>query len=251
MDSFDEEHLLLRMEGLEKSFPGVRALRNGELSLRPGECHALMGENGAGKSTLIKILAGAQSADAGDVVCHIATDNYEGGRVAGRAIVEVLSGKGNIAIIDHPEVESGFMREMGFEEQVAKAPDIKIVAKLAGYGARDKSFAVAQDLLQAHPELNAIFAINDPSALGTLAAVEKAGQTSSVRIIGFDGQPEARQSVKDGKLYATVMQYPKLIGEKAIQTIGRYMAGDEVEKQILIPPKLYRQSDAANDPDLH
>lgn len=59
--------LLLKMEGIEKSFPGVRAVRDGRLELRAGECHALMGENGAGKSTLIKILAGAHHADAGRI----------------------------------------------------------------------------------------------------------------------------------------------------------------------------------------
>ena len=58
---------LLLMEGIEKSFPGVRAIRHGRLELRAGEIHALMGENGAGKSTLIKILAGAQPPDAGTI----------------------------------------------------------------------------------------------------------------------------------------------------------------------------------------
>ena len=153
----------------------------------------------------------AATADGAKVVCHIATDNLEGGRVAGRAAVELLGGKGTVAIINHPEVESGLMREKGFEEEVAKAPGIKIVAKLAGSGARDKSFSVAQDILQAHPDLDLIFAINDPTALGAIAAIEKAGKASSIHVIGFDGQPEARQAIKDGKLYATVMQYPAQI----------------------------------------
>lgn len=192
----------------------------------------------------------ASIADGAKVVCHIATDNLEGGRIAGRAMVEMLGGKGNIAIVNHPEVESGMMRTKGFEEEIAKAPDIKIVANLPGYGARDKSFAVAQDILQAHPDLNAIFAINDPSALGVIAAIENAGRSQSVRVIGFDGQLEARRAVKDGKLYATVMQYPKQIGAQTIQSIAKYMAGEDVPKQILIPPKLYRLSDAANDADL-
>ncbi len=192
----------------------------------------------------------ASTAEGAKVVCHVATDNLEGGRIAGRAMVEMLGGKGNIAIVDHPTVESGMMRTKGFEEEIAKAPDIKIVAKLPAFGARDKAFAVAQDILQAHSDLNAIFAINDPTALGVIAALENAGRAQSVKVIGFDGQLEARRAVKDGKLYATVMQYPKQIGAQTIQSIAKYMAGEDVPRQILIPPKLYRQSDAASDPDL-
>src|SRR5436309_8476540 len=59
--------VLLLMDGIEKSFPGVRALRDGHFELRRGEIHALVGENGAGKSTLIKVLAGAHSPDAGAI----------------------------------------------------------------------------------------------------------------------------------------------------------------------------------------
>ena len=84
----------------------------------------------------------ASTAEGAKVVCHVATDNLDGGRVAGRAVVEMLGGKGNVAIIDHPEVESGLMREKGFEEEVAKAPDIKIVVKLPGSGARIRASAL-------------------------------------------------------------------------------------------------------------
>jgi hypothetical protein len=93
----------------------------------------------------------ASIADGAKVISHTATDNLEGGRVAGRAMVELLKGKGKVAILDHPEVESVLMRTKGFSEEVAKAPGIQIVAKLPGGGARDRSYAAAQDLLQSPP----------------------------------------------------------------------------------------------------
>jgi ribose transport system substrate-binding protein len=184
------------------------------------------------------------------VVSHCATDNLEGGRVAGRAVVEALAGKGRVAIINHPEVESGLMREKGFLEEVAKSPGIQVVAKLPASGARERAYAAAQDILQSHPDVDAIFAINDPTALGALAALEKAGKVGRVKIIGFDGQPEAKRAVKDGKLYATVVQYPRKIASVTIEQIAKYMSGEEVPPQTLIAPALYRQSDANADPEL-
>jgi len=162
----------------------------------------------------------------------------------------LLNGKGKVAILDHPEVESVLMRTKGFLEETAKAPGIQIVARLPGGGARDKSFAAAQDILQAHPDLDAIFAINDPSALGAIAAIEKAGKTGTVKVIGFDGQPEARQAVKDGKMYATVLQHPRQIATATIDAIASYLSGEQVPPQNLIPTALYRQSDAQKDPEL-
>jgi ribose transport system substrate-binding protein len=192
----------------------------------------------------------AAMAEGAKVVSHCATDNLEGGRVAGRAVVDLLGGKGKVAIINHPEVESGMMREKGFLEEVAKAPGIQVVAKLPSSGARDRAFAAAQDILQSHADVDAIFAINDPTALGALAALEKAGKTGQVKIIGFDGQPEARRAVKDGKLYATVMQYPRRIASTTIESIAKYMGGEDVAPQILIPPALYRKADADADAEL-
>lgn len=192
----------------------------------------------------------ASTAQGVKVVSHCATDNLEGGRVAGRAVIELLGGKGRVAIIDHPEVESGIMREKGFLEETAKAPGIQVVARLPSSGARDRAFAAAQDILQSHPDVDAIFAINDPTALGALAALEKAGKAGQVKIVGFDGQPEAKRAVKDGKLYATVMQYPRQIASVTIENIARYMSGEDVPPQTLIPPALYRQSDANADPEL-
>jgi ribose transport system substrate-binding protein len=192
----------------------------------------------------------ASIAPGAKVICHVATDNYEGGKVAGRAMVELLNGKGKVAILDHPEVESVLMRTKGFGEEVGKAPGIQIVAKLPGGGARDKSYAAAQDILQAHPDLDAIFAINDPSALGAIAAIEKAGKTGKIKVIGFDGQPEAKKAVKDGKMYATVLQHPRQIATSTIEMIDKYMSGEQVPPQNLIPTALYRQADAQKDPEL-
>ena len=184
------------------------------------------------------------------VVSHIATDNYAGGKLAGQAMIDALGGKGKVAIIDFPEAESVIQRTKGFKEVVAGAKGIQIVAQLPGGAARDTSYKTAQDILEKNSDVAGIFCINDPTAFGAIAALEKAGRLNKVKIISFDGQPEAKQAVKDGKIYAEPIQYPDRIGTLTIQTILKYMAGDKVEAQTLIPTTLYKKADADADTSL-
>jgi ribose transport system substrate-binding protein len=179
------------------------------------------------------------------VVSHIASDNVAGGALAAKAVADALGGSGTVAIIDHPEVESVIQRVRGFEEELAKHPGIRVVAKLSGRGTKDQAFRVAEDILQAHPSLDAIFGINDDSALGALAAAEKAGKQDRVKIVGFDAVPEAREAIKAGKIHADVIQQPKIIGQKTIEAVQKYMSGSTVEPVMLVPCDLYSRDDAS------
>jgi len=189
------------------------------------------------------------------VVSHIATDNYGGGRMAAKAMIEALGGTGKIAILDHPEVESVIQRTKGFKDELAQATKekgvkIEIVAQLPSGGTEEKGFSATEDILQRHPDLDGIFAINDPSAMGSIQAIERAGKTGKIKVVGFDGQLIALQAIKDGKIYADAIQYPKRIGAITVQTIVKYVAGEQVDSEILIPTGLYRQEDAKKDPRL-
>lgn len=210
----------------------------------------------ANKAGIPVFTADIASLDAGaKVIAHIATDNFQGGRMAAEAVVEALGGKGRVAILDHAEIESVLQRTKGFEARLAelnKQPDTKveIVAKLPGGGDKSKSFKAAQDLIQAHSDLNAIFAINDPSALGARAALENAGKADQIKIVGFDGQPEGKQAIKDGKIYADPIQFPDKIGAETVRAFIKYMNGDDVPKEVLIPTALYKKADALKDSSL-
>jgi ribose transport system substrate-binding protein len=164
----------------------------------------------------------------GEVVSHIASDNLAGGRLAGEYLVELLGGTGKVAIINQPIVTSTLDRVQGFREVVEAYPEIEIVADVDGHGLRDRALLAASDVLQANPELDGIFAINDDSALGTLDAVEDFGRDGIV-IIGYDATPPARDAiVKDRALKADVVQYPFEIGRMTVETIASYFAGIEV-----------------------
>lgn len=191
------------------------------------------------------------------IVSQIATDNLGGGREAGQAMIEALGTVGGkVAILHFKQAESCRLRVKGFREVIeahnlsAESP-IEIVSELEGGGAKDIGFRATEDLIQAHPDLRGVFAINDPSALGARAALEKAGKESGVTIVGFDGQPEGKQAIKDGKIYADPIQFPDKMGIEAVRAIIAYYKGQEdIEAMQLIPTSLYRQADAIRDPAL-
>lgn len=192
-----------------------------------------------------------------EVVSHIATDNLAGGRQAGEAMIEALGESGGKVVILHfTAAESCQLRVKGFREVIdahnkgRKTGQIEIVSELPGEGDKPKGYTCTQDALQTTPDLAGIFAINDPSALGAYAALEKAGKAEQVKIIGFDGQPQGKQAIKDGQIYADPIQHPDQIGQLTMKTILQYFAGEQVQKQQLIPTVLYRKADGEKDPEL-
>jgi ribose transport system substrate-binding protein len=190
------------------------------------------------------------------IVSQVATDNLGGGREAAKGMIEAL-GKagGKVAILHFKQAESCRLRVQGFREvveahnQANPASKIDLVIELEGGAAKDVSFKATEDALQAHSGLRGIFAINDPSALGCRAALEKAGKADSVIIVGFDGQPEGKKAIREGKIYADPIQFPDRLGQEVAQAILRHSRGEEVKPEILIPTKLYRQADAKDDPE--
>jgi ribose transport system substrate-binding protein len=194
---------------------------------------------------------------AAKVVSHIATDNYGGGKQAGQAMIEALGeAGGKVVILDYEAAESCILRVKGFREVIdahnkeGNSGKIEIVAELPGDGQKERGDKAAQDALQAHPDLAGIFAINDPSALGARAALERAGKADQVKLVGFDGQPDGKQAIKEGKIYADPIQHPDQIGKRTAQTILKYFEGEEVPDKQLIPTALYRRADGLKDPEL-
>jgi ribose transport system substrate-binding protein len=189
------------------------------------------------------------------IVTQIATDNYGGGKEAGRAMIEALGeAGGKIAVLHFKQAESCLLRVKGFREVIdahnaSGKARIEIVTELESGGAKDMGYKAAEDALQAHSDLRGIFAINDPAALGARAALEKAGKTQ-VLIVGFDGQPEGKQAIKDGKIYADPIQFPDRMGVQIVDAIIRHSKGETLPPQMLIPTSLYRKADAQNDPEL-
>lgn len=191
---------------------------------------ALAGPERAG----IPVFTADIAAHGGKVVSHIASDNVQGGRLAGETLAGLIGGKGEVAIIDHPTVASVQERVRGFEEALRKFPGIRIVARQSSDGQRARATQVMEDLLQAHRGLAGVFGINDDSALGASSVLEAAGRTDVV-VVGYDATDEAQAAIRrGGPLKADVIQHPRKIGETAIDAIARHLAGERVEPVIAI-----------------
>ena len=190
------------------------------------------------------------------IVTQIATDNYGGGKEAATAMIEALGeAGGKIAVLHLKQAESCILRVKGFTEVInahnaADKANVDIVTELDSGGAKDIGYKAAEDAVQAHPDLRGIFAINDPAALGARAALEKAGKADQIVIVGFDGQPEGKQAIKDGRIYADPIQFPEKMGVQIVDAIVRHSKGETLPPEMLIPTSLYRKADAEKDPEL-
>ncbi len=187
---------------------------------------------------------------------HVGTDNFQGGELAGKAMIDALGEKGGkVLILDLKRAHSCVLRVEGFKKVInahnkEATGKIEVVAELDGNGDRTKGYQSTADALQAHSDLDAIFAINDPSALGAYTAVKEAKREDKIKIIGFDGQLDGKQAIKEGKIYGDPIQHPDKMGKLIVQLIVKYQAGEEIQPETLIPATLYTKTEADQDPDL-
>jgi ribose transport system substrate-binding protein len=188
---------------------------------------------------------------------HIGTDNLQGGRLAGEAMVEVLGEDGGeVIVLDFNQAESCVLRVRGFKEiidaanQERETGKIEIVTQIDGGGDREIGYKAASASLEGHPEARGIFAINDPSALGAWQAVKEADRLDTISIVGFDGELAGKRAILEEKIYADPIQFPKQMGAGIIEKLVAYQNGEDYEPITLIPTKLYKKADAEIDPDL-
>ena len=127
---------------------------------------------------------------------------------------------------------------------------IVIVSEINGGGDQDIGYKATVDSLKAHPNLRAVFAINDPSALGAWQAIDEADKTDVIKIVGFDGEKAGKQAILEGKIYADPIQFPKKMGVEIMKKILAFQAGEDYEKLELIPTSLYKKAEAEKDPEL-
>ncbi|MEU9288492.1 substrate-binding domain-containing protein [Streptomyces sp. NPDC048275] len=180
-----------------------------------------------------------------DTAALVASDNVAGGKQGAQALAEKLGGKGKIVILQGLAGTSASReRGAGFAEGLKDYPGIKVVARQPADFDRTKGLDVMTNLLQAHPDIQGVFAENDEMALGAVKALgSKAGK--SVSVIGFDGTPDGLKAVKDGTMYASVAQQPSELGRIAVENALKAAEGDKVEKTVMVPVKVVTAKNVA------
>lgn len=178
----------------------------------------------------IPVITLDRSANSGEVITHIASDNVAGGRLAGDYIIEKLGGKGKVVELEGiPGASAAVERGQGFNEVIADT-DIEVVAKQTANFDRADGLSVMENILQAQSEIDAVFAHNDEMALGALEAIEADGR--DIMVVGFDATDDALAAVSEGRMAATVQQLPKEIGAKGMQSAKKYFDGEKLDDYI-------------------
>lgn len=182
------------------------------------------------------------------IISHIGSDNYQGGQLAGESMLQITEEVGEIAILTLPQITSCILRVDGFKDYLKENNSkLEIVAELSGEGTRNQGYAVTTDILQAHPDIVAIFAVNDPSALGAYSAVVKAGKETQIPIVGFDASPSGKQAVFDKKLYDSPQQFPRKMAVGTVQSFIKYLEGEDIPSNSFIDCAHYRYEDSIAD----
>jgi ribose transport system substrate-binding protein len=159
----------------------------------------------------------------------IGSDNYTGGLLMGQHLVAISGGRARVALLEGiPGHETGDSRVRGFRDALKNSPQIAIIASQPANWERDQGFNVFQNMLQAHPDIDTVFACNDVMALGAVEAIAASGRTGRVRVLGFDAIEDARRAIEAGTMAASVAQFPEEMGRVAIETAARIIRGERV-----------------------
>lgn len=175
----------------------------------------------------------------------IGTNAYQAGQLVGEQMVRDYPDGAKIAILDFPSNESCVDRVNGFMKGLGdNAEKFTIVAQQDGKAALDESLGLAEDVIQANADLQAFFCINDPSALGAVAAVRAANKTGKIGVYSIDASPDGKAALLDGSFTAVACQVPLKIAETAVESARKIINGEQVEKEIWLDSHLVTKEEA-------
>ncbi len=185
----------------------------------------------------IPVICVDRGSEDGEILSLVASNNVEGGKMAGEFILEKVGENAEVIQLEGiPGASSTRERGQGFEE--ATKDKINLVASQPANFDRAEGLTVMENLLQAQPDVKAVFCQNDEMALGASEAIKASGK--DIVIVGFDGNDDAVEAVKNGDLAATVAQKPKEMGKLAMENAINHLKGETIEEQIDSPLELVK-----------
>jgi ABC-type sugar transport system substrate-binding protein len=157
---------------------------------------------------------------------QILSDSYSGAVAIGKYFTQTLNKKGNyVEILGLVGDNNTWARSKGFHSVVDNYKGFKMVAQQSADFDQNKAMEVMESILQAHPDIDGVFCGNDGMALGAYQALLAAGKADKVKVFGFDGAEDVITSIRENKVAATGMQFPKVMAETAAEYADEYIKG--------------------------
>jgi ribose transport system substrate-binding protein len=214
------------------------------LVVAPCDKTALVASMAAAKKKMPVVVFDSGS-DFKDYNAFVATDNYKGGQLAGEAMVRLLEGKTNVelALIRYGAGSASTLdRERGFVDVLKKSrPDVTLYDQQFAGSTGDEAARLMSNLLQAHPNITAVYGSNESTTRGALTALDQAKKLGSVRFVGFDSSPELVAALDQGNIQALVLQDPVRMGYLSVKAAVAALRGEKIEKEQPIAPVLVTQ----------
>lgn len=171
------------------------------------------------------------------VAANIASDNYNAGYIIGETMIKDFPEGGKIAVIDSPTMVACVDRFKGFEKALkdgGMAGKFKISARQDAQASLEKAMPIADNMIQANPDIEAFYGINDPTALGIVAALQAADKLDNIKIYGVDGSPDGKAAIENGTMQATAAQSPVGIAKTSYENMLKVLDGETIEKDIKV-----------------
>lgn len=209
------------------------------LILDPSDSDSIVPSVEAANKAGIPVMTIDRKSNGGNVITHIGFDAIRSGNIAGQFLVDALNGKGKIVeLMGIMGTSVAQDRSKGFNQIMGKNPGMVVIAKQTANFDRGQAMSVMEDILQAHPHIDGIYAANDEMAMGALAAIEAAGRLDEITMIGCDAIDPALEAIRAGKLEGTIAEPPFFLGKAAVETAYGIYQGQSFEKEIVLQNQL-------------
>ena len=211
------------------------------LIVNPVDSDAVTGAVEAAKAKGVKVISVDRAVNGTEIDCQIASDNVLGAELATQYIVDMLGEGAVVAELEGVTGASAAIdRSTGFHN-IADAK-LQVVARQTANFARTEGMTVMENMLQANPDIQAVFAANDEMALGAMEAISGAGK--NIMVMGFDATDDAIASIKAGQMAGTIAQQPELIGSTAVENALKLIAGESIPKSVPVEVTLITKDNA-------
>ena len=215
------------------------------IAISPSDRTALVGVVEKAASAGIPVTVFDSGIDTDNYLTFVATDNEAAGVKAAETVNELLGGEGQVALVKHvPGSASTGRREIGFETALKERfTGLQIVNQQYCMSDRARAMAVTEDMMTAHPELDAIFCSSEAGSVGAAQAVRARGMAGKIRLVGFDASPSLQKNLREGVIDALVVQDPFKMGFMGVETLVKKLAGETPPKHIDSPSRVVRAAD--------